>query len=76
MTDSAVRAEASRLREDALRRLGGKPSSAWEVWQGHALICSYKMGLTEAQARNKVENERRFGYHMEARQAMDPPGDW
>ena len=39
----------------------------WEVWQGRTLVCSWKMGLTERQARNKVENERRLGYFMEAR---------
>ena len=38
----------------------------WEVWQGRTCVCSRTMRLTEAQARNKVENERRFGWHMEA----------
>lgn len=42
----------------------------WEVWQGRTLVCSAKMGLTEAEARNKVENERRQGYFMEARPVM------
>lgn len=44
----------------------------WEVWQGRELICSAAMNLTEAQARNKVENERRFGWHMEAKPAPRP----
>jgi hypothetical protein len=41
----------------------------WEVWQGRTLVCSDKMGLTERQARTKVENERRLGYFMEAHRA-------
>lgn len=43
---------------------------AWEVWQGSTLVCSAQMRLTEAQARNKVENERRLGYVMEAKPAV------
>lgn len=43
--------------------------TVWEVWQGRTLVCSAEMGLTEVQARNKVENERRWGRYMEARPA-------
>lgn len=43
----------------------------WEVWQGATLVCSREMGLTEREARNKVENEARIGYRMEARRAPD-----
>lgn len=48
-----------------------RKSRVWEVWLGQTLICSRKMGLTEGEARNKVENETRIGYHMEARPAPD-----
>lgn len=41
----------------------------WEVWHGRSLVCSATMGLTERQARNKVENERRDGRAMVAVQA-------
>ena len=43
----------------------------WEVWQGATLVCSRAMNLTEQQARDKVEHERRNHYNMEARPA--PP---
>jgi hypothetical protein len=45
---------------------------AWEVWHGRTLVCSRQMGLTEAQARNKVENEERHGIRM---RAMPAPTD-
>lgn len=46
-----------------------QPALVWEVWQGDRLICSKEMGLTQWQARNKVDNERKLGIHMEARPA-------
>lgn len=46
-----------------------KPARVWEVWHMGSLVCSAQMGLSESQARNKVENERRRGCHMEARPA-------
>lgn len=46
-------------------------SSIWEVWQGMTLICSAQMRLSEREAKNKVENERRLGYRMEARPARE-----
>lgn len=45
----------------------------WEVWQGNTLVCSRHMKLTESEARNKVDNERRMGWHMEARPAGPEP---
>ena len=45
----------------------------WEVWQGGTLVCSRQMKLTERAARNKVENERRLGYFMEARPVPASP---
>jgi protein gp37 len=43
----------------------------WEVWQGSTLICSAKQKLTEAAARNKVENESRNAVVMEARESSE-----
>lgn len=36
-----------------------KQVKAWEVLQNGRVVCSYRMGLTEQQAANKVENENR-----------------
>lgn len=43
----------------------------WEVWQGSTLVSSAKQELTEAAARNKVENEARNGVVMEARESSE-----
>lgn len=51
----------------------GVMDEVWEVWQGQTLICSRRMGLTESQARNKVDNERRRGTYMEAKPAPKGP---
>lgn len=54
----------------------GKPvDRGYEVWEvvsatTKQVLCSATMGLTEAQARNKVENDRRTGYQSEARRAQ------
>lgn len=39
----------------------------WEVYQNGTCVCSWRMGLSEFQARTKVENELRQGIVMEAR---------
>jgi hypothetical protein len=49
--------------EKEAKRLAASGTN-WQVWQGGALVID---NLTEAQARNKVENEARFGTVMEVR---------
>lgn len=46
---------------------GSEGPGVYEVLQNSVVVCSREMGLTEAEARNKVENEKRMGIHMVAR---------
>ena len=38
-----------------------KTRVVWEVLQNGVVVCSAEMGLTKAQAENKVSNEQRIG---------------
>lgn len=42
----------------------------WEVVQGQTQVC---VRLTRREAENKVENDKRLGYHMIAQPMMQGP---